>query len=146
MKRTIVSLLVLVFSMVLCNSCGEKSAVKPESSGGMPPEKEFIGVGIGKEVQDARNNAYVDLVRKGIEFIVGDSAYQKNQDSLERSFLTYKLSRKFILGETEETSADKQKKWVGQSKDNDNNSVFQLRGWVNLKKLKTEIDLIGIKY
>jgi hypothetical protein len=105
-------------------------------------DQQFTVDGSGKEFQDARINAYVNLIQKAIVSLIGDAGYQANQDAIQKSFFSYIVARKYVLGDVD-PAPGKEKKWVSQTRDDSGNLVLKLQAYVNIQKLKTDLDAMG---
>lgn len=111
----------------------------------LPDDKEFVGDGTASEFAQAVANAYADIVKKGIIFIIGDQKFNQNEIELSKTFLTYISARKYILGETDKTAPEKEKKWLSNVRDENKNLVLKLQAYVNIKKLKSDLDAMSLK-
>jgi hypothetical protein len=144
--------LVLWFSVFLLAGCGSSGTVRANTfpSGGsstqntsLPDDKDFIGEGSAPDFPDARNKAYVDVVKKALLYVIGENNYNKNKPAIDDNLMNYLSARKFILGETEKAGPGKEKKWVANSRDSSGNLNLKLQAYVSLKKLKDYADTQG---
>lgn len=143
---SILWLCLFVFTASSCNgsSSGLASQSRPVAVSSIPDDKDFVGEGISPEFPDARNAAYAEVVKKAIIFLIGQNGFDKNREALERNFLTYATSRRYILGEVDKAPAGKERKWLSNSRDANGNLSLRLQAWINLKKLKTDLDALSI--
>jgi hypothetical protein len=144
-------LCVLVLFLFSFSACGRSAPVKSESgnntvpvSNNMPDEKVFIGEGSAPEFSDARNNAYYDIMKKAAIFVLGEQKFNDNKSQLD-GLLSYPADRKYIFGETEKAPAEKQKKWLSNSRDANGNLALKLQATINIKKLKGDLEALSLK-
>lgn len=116
----------------------------PQASQSLPDDKMFVGTGIGAEFSDARQNAFAEVVKQGIIFILGDAGYKSKQSQIDGEFLPYKKSRYYILGEVKTTSSEKKKKWLSTGKNPSGQMELKLQAYVDIKKLKADLDGVGV--
>jgi len=142
MKRSFVLSFVLLFGLLSCQS----NSVRPSAPAGpsFPIEKQFIGVGVGAGFQDARINAFIDVVRKAIIFTIGESAFQSNQKKIKRDFFSYRQARKYVVGEVKRAPKDRRKKFIGTSRDERGNTVLRMQAIIMTQKLKDDLEKMGI--
>ncbi len=152
MKRSTGPVL-FALSVLFLLSCGSRpvrplddySPNSPAASGPALPEiKDFTGEGKAPDFADARNAAYVDLIRRAVIFTIGENAFSKNRTAIEESYMSYVSARKFILGEGEKSQPGKEKKWLSTSRDSSGNLVLKLQAYVNLKKLQDDLSTRGL--
>ena len=150
--NTVFILLLVLSTFIALSNCGGSAQTAVRDSGttaaaanSLPDEKDFISEGAGKEFADARIAAYIDFIKKAIIFTIGESAYSQNKASIEKSFFSYIPARKYVLGDVEATTPEKQKKWLSQNRDESGNLVLKLQAFANIKKLKTDLDQLGVK-
>jgi len=78
-------------------------------------------------------------MKNAIILLIGEEKVKNNLNNIEVKFLSYMNARKYVLGELQPTSPDKEKKWVENYRDSDGNLVLKLKAWVDLKKLKEDL-------
>ncbi len=144
MKQRLFILFVLLVSLVTV-SCGEKT-VRPSAAVGpsFPVEKQFIGVGVGDGFQDSRINAFIDVIRKAIIFTIGDSAFQANRKQIEQNFFSYRQARNYVVGERKRAPKARQKRFIGNSRDEKGNTVLRMQAIIMTQKLKDDLASLGI--
>lgn len=151
MKRSITAvpaILAVLFSACVATS-GDVNAgfVRNDSVNvnvkSVPDEMQFETTGTGKEFTDARPAAYVNMVTKAVIYLIGSDSYNKNKSGIDSLISPWTKARYYILGETT-AAPGKEKKWLGTSKDADGNMVIKMQAWVNLKKLKADLDGMGV--
>ncbi len=151
----IIAIMLLFIINTACTSTGNKTAVRPDLDNEnntqlivqntLPDDKDFIGEGMADDFGDARNNAYADVIRKASLYLLGEQKYNQNKADIEKAFLPYPVARRYILGEVEKTLPEKQKRWIFNSRDSNGNLVLRLQAYVNIKKLKSDLDALGMK-
>lgn len=149
-KTTKVIFLAMASVVLIAGSCagGDSGMAVRADSGVMlaqattPDDQQLTVEGSGKEFQDARINAYVALIQKAIVSLIGDSGYQAKKSAIEKSFFSYTVARKYVLGDVD-PAPGKEKKWVSQTRDESGNLVLRLQAYVNTKKLKADLDSLG---
>ncbi len=143
--RLIYLFTIVTLSLVLFNSCDGGTVKSEPPKNILPDEKDFTGIGSASKFSETRNNAYIDVIKKAIIFILGDEKFNQNQSDLEKVFFSYPAARKYILGETEKTSPDKEKKWLSNTRDANGNLVLKLQAFVNIKKLKGDLESMSLQ-
>ncbi len=148
MKRIVLMpmlLCILAFSVVSCTDDSARPMGSPQVSQSLPDDKMFVGVGIGDDFSGARQNAFAEVVKQGIVYIIGESGYKSKQSQIESNFLPYKNSRYYILGEVKATSSEKKKKWLSTTSANANGKMeMKLQAYIDIKKLKADLDGLGV--
>ncbi len=141
-ESCLIAVAILSLSVAACSASMTKNETGQSSAG---LDKEFTGIGNAPDFGGARAGAFADVVKKALLFILGDSMYAGNKSALEQEFLNYPAARKYILGETEKAPPDKQKKWLSDQRDENGNLVLKLQAYVNIAKLKSDIDALGLR-
>ncbi len=139
-RKYILSLLVLA-SLVSCTDSGLQPMVSP-SGNSMPDDMQFTGTGIGDDFSTARQNAFAEVVKKGIIYVIGDSGYNAKKSQIDGAFLPYTKARYYVLGEVKKNTA-KQKKWLSTGRTASGQMELKLQAYIDLKKLKEDLDGIG---
>ncbi len=109
-------------------------------------EKEFVGESKAKEFTEARKMAYVDVVRRALIYITGENEYKSLKDNVEKEFLVYENIRRYILGEMENVSQEKKKKWISNFKDSEGNLILKLKAFVKIEELKKDYENWKVKF
>lgn len=143
---------VLIFTLFILTGCNGSSPVRAESlpvSGAnartdtLPDDRDFIGEGSAADFPEARNNAYTDLVKQALIFVIGQDSYNRNQPAIDKDLMNYPTARKFILGEGEKAVTGKAKKWIANSRDSSGKLNLKLQAYVAVKKLRDYADAQG---
>jgi len=152
-KRILFILLCFFFAFNTGCTSTSRGSVKPDiqkesdrlAMDSYPADKDFIGEGSATDFSDARSAAYVDVIKKATIYILGDEKYNQNREQIEKSFFSYSVARRYILGETEKAPPEKQKKWIYNNRDAEGVLHLQLKAYVNIKMLKADLDAVGMK-
>ncbi|NPV02693.1 MAG: hypothetical protein HPY53_15070 [Brevinematales bacterium] len=134
-KGTIMGVFILLSSMML--SCGGSGVVQPQNYGGgqsggggqaaIEDGLVFQSTGIAPEYMDAKNMAYVEIVKKAIAYL----GYDVNSSGIQSGFLTWQKASKYIDG--------KWKKWLSSSRNEKGDMVLVFEAPIFLKQLNADI-------
>lgn len=152
MIQSRVVLLILTIFLITTLACAKNMTKndspisgQPVAVNTLPDDKEFSGGGVAPEFGQAKNNAYADVLKKAVIFLIGEPKYNQNKGPIDDNILSYINGRKYILGETSKAPAEKQKRWPESKRDDSGNYVLKLQAFVNLKQLKSDLDALALK-
>lgn len=125
---------------ILCTAC-TPGMTKSEEPGiaAEPEDIMFTGEGAAADFPEARNNAYADVMKKAVIFLLGRETFDNNKEKIEQDMLSYAEARKYILGETGKAPQEKQKKWVSNLRNEEGMLVLRMDAYVNISKLKKDL-------
>jgi hypothetical protein len=117
-------------------SCGGSGVVQPQNYGGGQPAIEdglvFQSTGVAPEYMDAKNMAYVEIVKKAVAYL----GYDVNNSGIQSGFLTWQKASKYIDG--------KWKKWLSSSRNEKGDMVLVFEAPIFLKQLNKDIVAAGV--
>ncbi len=140
-KGSIMGVFILLSSLLL--SCGDSGAVQPQNYGGgntggggaqvtIEDGLVFQSMGVAPEWNDAKNMAYVEIVKKAVIYL----GYDANNSGIQANFLTWQKASKYIDG--------KWKKWVSSSRNEKGEMVLQFEAPIFLVQLNKDIVAAGV--
>lgn len=153
-RLNVLSMILSCLFLLTAQACGRDLPVRSDNAqpqsqtlavNTMPDDKDFIGEGSASEFADAKVAVYSDLIKKAAIFILGQQKYDQNQDSISKNFYNFPTARKYVLGETEKTTPDKEKKWMSNVRDASGNLNLRMKAFINIKKLKADLDALSMK-